>query len=318
MSRMVRTPSAPGHRRQDCQVSTRDWRITTIFHNEAIMGGLFITPLVLGLVIFQFGPMIASFLISFTVLDYISPPTWVGLRNYATLLQDELFWRSLHNTLYYVIGVVPLTTVISLFLAMLLNQKIRGIVFFRTIFFLPTVSSVVAISLLWTWIYQPQYGFANFLLSTLGLPKLPWLASPDWAMLGVIIVSIWRSLGFNIILYLAGLQGIHQELYEAAQLDGAGPWHLFRYITVPLLSPTTFFILVLSFIASFQVFESILIMTEGGPYFSTLSIVMYLFNNAFRFFKMGYASAIAYVLFVILLIITFFQVRLQRRWVHYE
>uniref|UniRef100_A0A540VLY4 Sugar ABC transporter permease n=2 Tax=Litorilinea aerophila TaxID=1204385 RepID=A0A540VLY4_9CHLR len=287
-------------------------------NNEHFVGYIFIAPLLVGLLVFTYGPVLAAFGLSFTKGDYISTPKWIGLDNYRALLQDELFWKSLWNTVYYVVGVVPLGIVLSLLLALAMNQKLRGIVFYRSIFFLPTITSSVAISLMWLWIYNPEFGVLNFLLRLVGVKGPAWLSTPEWAMPAVIIMAVWRGLGYNMLIFLAGLQGIPEVYYEAAEIDGAGGWAKFRYITVPLLSPTTFMLLILGLIGAFQVFEYTYVMTGGGPLYSTLTMVLYVYTNAFRFFEMGYASALAYVLFFILLGLTLVQFKYQDRWVHYE
>lgn len=286
--------------------------------NENIIGYLFVAPLIIGLIVFSYGPVLAAFGLSFTKGDYISTPKWIGLDNYASLLNDELFWKSLRNTLYYVVGVVPAGIALSLLLALAMNQKLRGIVFFRSIYFIPTITSSVAVSLMWLWIYNPEFGALNFLLDQVGIKGPAWLSSPQWAMPAVIVMAIWRGLGYNMLIFLAGLQGIPDVYYEAAEIDGADGWSKFWHITVPLLSPTTFMLLILGLIGAFQVFEYTYVMTGGGPVYSTLTIVLHIYNTAFRSFQMGYASAIAYVLFFILLALTIVQFRLQGRWVHYE
>lgn len=289
-----------------------------LMDNENFVGFLFVAPLILGLIVFTYGPVLAAFVLSFTKGDYISTPKWIGLGNYGALLDDKLFWKSLNNTLYYVAGVVPVGMALSLLLALAMNQKLRGIVVFRTIFFLPTISSSVAISLMWLWIYNPEYGALNFLLDQVGIKGPAWLSSPDWAMPAVMIMAVWRGLGYNMLIYLAGLQGIPEIYYEAADIDGAGPWAKFWNITLPMLSPTNFMLLILGLIGAFQVFEYTYVMTSGGPVYSTLTLVLHVYNNAFRNFQMGYASALAYVVFFVLLILTMIQFWLQRRWVHYE
>ena len=289
-----------------------------LMNNENMVGYLFVAPLIVGLFVFTYGPVVASFGLSFTKGDYISTPEWIGLDNYRALLDDKLFWQSMRNTLYYVIGVVPAGMVLSLLLALAMNQKLRGIVFFRTIFFLPTITSSVAISLMWLWIYNPEFGALNFLLRQMGIKGPAWLSTPEWAMPAVMIMAVWRGLGYNMLIYLAGLQGIPDIYYEAAEIDCAGPWAKFWNITVPLLSPTTFMLLILGLIGAFQVFEYTYVMTQGGPVYATLTLVLHVYNNAFRSFQMGYASALAYVLFFILLGLTIIQFRLQKRWVHYE
>jgi multiple sugar transport system permease protein len=300
------------------RVPAQPSRWARLINNEHVVGYLFVAPLLIGLLVFTYGPVLAAFGLSFTKGDYISTPKWIGLENYQTLLQEDLFWTSMRNTLYYVVGVVPAGLFLSLLLALAMNQKLRGIVFFRSIFFLPTITSSVAISLMWLWIYNPEFGVINYLLKQIGVKGPAWLSSSTWAMPAIIIMAIWRGLGYNMLIYLAGLQGIPDVYYEAAEIDGAGGWAKFRHITLPLLSPTTFMLLILSLIGAFQVFEYTYVMTGGGPVYATLTIVLHIYNNAFRSFKMGYASALAYVLFFILLALTLIQLRLQKRWVHYE
>ncbi len=300
------------------RVPAQPSRWSRFFSNEHVVGYLFVAPLILGLLIFTYGPVLAAFFLSFTKGDYISTPKWIGLGNYQALLNEDLFWKSMQNTLYYVVGVVPAGLLLSLLLALAMNQKLRGIIFFRSIFFLPTITSSVAISLMWLWIYNPEFGVLNFLLKQIGIKGPTWLSSSTWAMPAIIIMSIWRGLGYNMLIYLAGLQGIPEVYYEAAEIDGAGSWAKFRNITLPLLSPTTFMLLILSLIGAFQVFEYTYVMTGGGPVYATLTIVLHIYNNAFRSFQMGYASALAYVLFFILLALTLLQLRFQKRWVHYE
>jgi multiple sugar transport system permease protein len=276
---------------------------------------LFPTFLGLGIVL---GSVVGGLVISFTRWDILTKPEWVGIGNYIQMIQDdELFRKSLLNTFYFTIGVVPLGTVLSLLAAVIMNQKLRGQSFFRTVYFLPTVCSGIAIALLWAWLYNTQFGLINYMLKSVGLPKISWLGDRRWAMISVIIMTIWRGLGYNMILFLAGLQGIPQEYYEAAIIDGASRWQVFRRITLPLLSPTTFFVVVLSMIGSFQVFEATYIMTQGGPYYATYTMVLLIFNQGFQWFRMGYASALAYILFAIILVITLTQIKLEKRWVHY-
>jgi multiple sugar transport system permease protein len=259
----------------------------------------------------------AAFL-SFTSWDLITPPEWVGLENYVRAYNDELFFKSLGNTVYYTIGTVPIGVFIALLLAIAMNQKLRGIVFYRTLYFLPIVSSVVTISLLWTWIYYPDFGILNYLVRLLGFSPINWLQTTAWAMPAIIVMSIWAGLGYNMVILLAGLQGIPEELYDAAHIDGATRVQAFWYITIPMLSPVIFFVVVLSLIGSFQVFSSAYVMTQGGPQNATLTIVFLIFNQGFRYFRMGYASALAVLLAIIILILTLIQLRLQSRWIYYE
>ncbi|MFN8494641.1 MAG: sugar ABC transporter permease [Caldilineaceae bacterium] len=297
-------------------------RLGFFHHNrvrEALEAYLLILPTVIGLLVFTAGPILASLYFSFTNWNLLSTPKWRGLDNYVELFtKDPLFWITLKNTAYYVLGTVPTGAVLALLLAIALNQKIRGLALFRTMYFIPVVSSVVAISVLWSWLYQADFGLINQFLRSLGFKGVGWLSSPTWAMPAIIIMSIWHGLGYNIVIFIAGLQSIPQDYYEAARIDGANAWQNFRHITIPLISPVTFFVIILSLISSFQVFEQAYVMTQGGPVNATKTIVYYLYQNGFMNFHMGYASALAYVLFMIIVVLTLFQFSLQKRWVHYE
>lgn len=292
--------------------------LSRLVNSDAVAGYVLVLPTIIGLMLFSLGPVVASALLSFTRWDGLTAPVWTGIENYRLLFTDPLFWTALRNTLYYTVGSVVPSIILSLLLAMAVNQKIKGVVVFRTLFFLPVISPPVAIAILWGWLYNSQYGLIDAVLNRLGLSPVQWLSEPSTALPAIMVMSVWSGLGYNMVLFLAGLQGIPQELYEAAKIDGANRWVLFRHVTVPLLSPTTFFILVLSMISAFQLFDYVYIMTSGGPMYSTMSIVLYIYQMAFQNFKMGYASALAYVLFVIIAVVTFIQFRLQRRWVHYE
>lgn len=286
---------------------------------EALEAYILILPTVLGLILFTAGPILASLYFSFTNWNLLSPPKWRGFDNYIELFtKDPLFWVTIKNTAYYVLGTVPTGAVLALLLAIALNQKIKGLAIFRTIYFIPVVSSVVAISVLWSWLYQADFGLINQLLRSLGFKGVGWLSSPTWAMPAVIIMSIWHGLGYNIVIFIAGLQSIPQDYYEAARIDGATAWQNFWHITIPLVSPVTFFVIILSLISSFQVFEQAYVMTQGGPVNATKTIVYYLYQTGFMNFHMGYASALAYVLFMVIVVLTLFQFSLQKRWVHYE
>lgn len=286
---------------------------------EAVEAYILILPMIVGLIIFTAGPVFASLYFSFTRWNLLSSPKWQGLDNYIELFtNDPLFWTTIKNTAYYVLGTVPTGTVLALLLAIALNQKIRMLAVFRTIYFLPVVSSVVAISVLWLWLYQADFGLINEFLRFLGFRGVRWLSSTTWAMPAIIIMSIWHGLGYNIVIFIAGLQGIPQDYYEAATVDGASSWRKFLNITIPLISPVSFFVIALSIINSFQVFAQAYVMTQGGPVNATKTIVYYLYQQGFMHFHMGYASALAYVLFIIIVALTLFQFWFQRRWVHYE
>ncbi len=292
-------------------------RFKRLVYGDKFWALVFLLPNLLGFLIFILGPIIASFCLSFTSWDLLTPVKWIGFENYQTLITDQVFWKVLWNTIYYTIGTVPAGIIISLFLAIALNQKIKGVKIFRATYFLPVISSTVAVAVVWQWLYNPEFGLLNYLLALIGIEGPKWLTSTTWAMPAIIVTSIWKNLGFNMLLFLAGLQGIPETFYEAAQIDGANWWQQFRNITIPLLSPTTFFVVIMSIINSFQVFDQIYIMTEGGPARSTSVLVHYLYQNAFEYFKMGYASAIAYVLFFLVFIITLIQLKRSKDWVVY-
>jgi multiple sugar transport system permease protein len=255
--------------------------------------------------------------LSATRWDLIGRPTFVALSNYRDVLRDPLFWRVMANTLYYSAGVVPLVTVASLALALALNGPIRGRTLLRTLFFMPVISSTVAVAMVWRWIYAP-FGVVNSLLTPLGLPALGWLTTPTWAMPAVILMSTWQSMGYSMVIFMAGLQGIPRHLYDAAAVDGATGWRRFWHITLPLLSPTTFFVLVMAVIRSFQVFGQVYMLTGGGPAYATSTIVFYVYEKAFLSLHMGYASALAWVLFGVVFLLTLVQYRFQREWVTYD
>src|SRR5690554_5294985 len=286
-------------------------------YSDKFWAAIFLSPNLLGFLIFILGPVIASFGLSFTSWDLLTPMKWIGLDNYRALISDQVFWKVLWNTIYYTIGTVPVGIIISLFLAIALNQKIKGVKFFRAAYFLPVISSTVAIAVVWQWLYNPEFGLLNYLLYLIGIDGPKWLTSTSWSMPSIIIMSIWKNLGFNMLLFLAGLQGTPEAYYEAARIDGANWWQQFRNITIPLLSSTTFFVIVMSIINSFQVFDQIYIMTAGGPARSTSVLVHYLYQNAFEYFRMGRASAIAYVLFFLVFIITMIQLKRSNKWVVY-
>mgnify|MGYP001167326482 FL=1 len=283
-----------------------------------ITGYAFLFPSAVLLAVFVFIPMVYALVVSFTRWDLISPrKVYIGFDNYRALLNSSEFWNAVSNTVRYTLGVVPASILLGLGLAIAVN-KIKFKAFFRAAFFLPVVTSVVAISMVWMWIYHPNYGLANALLGLIGIEPQRWLSSPKQALLSIIIMSVWREMGYNMVIYLAGLQGISRELYESAKIDGANSWHLFRSITWPLLSPTTFFLVITSLIKSVQVFGQIHTMTQGGPVRSTSVLVYYLYEQAFQSFRMGYASSIAYLLFIAIMLVTFVQMRVGNKLVHYQ
>ncbi len=278
----------------------------------------FILPNLLGFALFTLVPMVFSLALALMHWDGANEVTWAGLDNFWRLFHDETFRIALFNTFYYVIGTVPLTMVAALGLALLLNQPLRGRNFFRTTFFFPYVASLVAVAVVWNMLFHPAMGPVNQMLVSLGVENPPrWSASIDWAMPTVIMASIWKGMGYYMIIYLAALQGIPSYLYEAAEIDGANAWQKFRYITLPMLTPATFFVSIMLIIASFKVFDLILVMTGGGPGRATNVLVIHTYNVAFKEFRFGYSSAIALVLFAIVLIITIAQFRMEKRWVSY-
>lgn len=278
---------------------------------------LFLLPNFAGFIFFIGIPIFASFGLSFTEWDLISDPSWIGLENYKALLQDEEFKSALVHTLYFIVGYLPLVMVGALAIALILNKKIKGRVFFRAAYFVPVITSWVAVSLIWKWLFNPTYGLINYGLSLIGVAGPAWLQDPTWAMPAIILTSVWKDLGFVMVIYLAGLQGISPTFYEAADMDGASPTQKFRHITLPLLSSTTFFVLIISLINSFQVFDQVMIMTGGGPAGSTSVLVERIYKHAFEYYEMGYASAVSWVLFFIIFIVTVVQMKFQKRWVDY-
>jgi len=279
---------------------------------------LYLMPTLVGLLLFSAGAVAASFLISFTEWDIITPPRWIGFDNYAGLWHSDFFWEVLRHTLEFVLLAVPASVLASLALALLVNTSLRGITLFRTAYFLPVVSSMIAVALVWSWMFNPRYGLLNTLLGLLfGIQGPAWLDDTSWALPAMVIVTVWKGLGYSMVIFLAGLQNIPADVYHAARLDGAGAWRRFRHITLPLLSPTTFFVLVITLINAFQVFEQTYVLTKGGPANSTVTLSYYVYQNAFQFFHMGNAAAVSYVLFALLFGVTLLQFRLQRRWVFY-
>ncbi len=284
---------------------------------EALEGLLFAAPLLLGLLIFTLYPVLDSLYISFTKYNIFTPPEFIGLQNYRNLVNDSLFWQSLRITTIYSVISVPLQLVAGFAVALLMNQKVRGITIFRTIYYLPSVVSGVAVSLLWVWIFNPDYGLANVMLRAAHLPTQKWLTDPRTALGSFIFMSLW-GIGGGMIIYLAGLQGVPQHLYESASMDGANIYQKFRHVTLPMMTPVIFYNLVMGIIGSFQVFTQAFVMTSGGPANATLFYVLYLFRQAFNYFRMGYASAMAWVLFAIILALTLLVLKSSSAWVYYE
>jgi multiple sugar transport system permease protein len=279
-------------------------------------GALFVLPWLVGFLVFDLGPFLASLVISLTDWDLVEPPRFVGLANYEELFTDELFVKSLVNTAYYTVFHVPGQIILAFIVANLLNTKVKGLPLFRTCFYLPAVTSGAATAIIWLWLLQPQ-GLINQALALVGLPEPNWLGSTTWAMPSLILMSFW-NIGTPMILFLAGLQGVPQDLYDAAAVDGAGWWGRLWHVTIPMLTPYFFLTAILGLIGSFQVFTPALLITAGGPANATVFVVLYMFWSGWSYFKMGYASAIAWALLAFILVLTALQFAVARRWVYYE
>ncbi len=292
-------------------------RRSRLSRNETIWGWTFVSPWIIGFFAFTALPIALSAWYSFTAYNIYQPPRFIGTANYTVLMTDPLFWTAMYNTFYYTFISVPLMMVIALFLALLLNTKLPGMGVFRTIYFLPSVLSGVGVALLWMWVFNPGSGLINSVLEIFGIRGPLWLHSPEWSKPAMIIMSLW-GVGGVMVINLAGLQSIPGSLYDAAKIDGAGWWAQLRYVTIPMLSPTLFFNFITLTIGSLQIFTQAYVMTDGGPVNSTLFYVFYLFNTAFENLRMGYASAMAWILFLIIVGFSLFQIRMSRRWVYYE
>lgn len=283
-------------------------------------GYLFILPWLLGLLLFTIGPMLFSLLLAFSKWDIITGVKsieWVGLDNFRAIFQDDLFYQSLKVTFVFALVSVPLYQILSLLAAMLLNMRSRGMKLFRLIYFMPSVIPAVAVSMMWVMIFNPEYGILNQALALFGIQGPAWLQDPSYALGALIVMGIW-GIGNTIIIYLSGLQGVPEEMYEAAELDGAGRLRRFASITLPMISPTIFFNLIMGIIGGFQYFTQAFVMTNGGPLNSTLFYNLYLYNKAFQDYEMGYASALSWILFVIILVFTLLVIRSSSMWVYYQ
>jgi multiple sugar transport system permease protein len=286
---------------------------------ESRWAWLFLAPTLIGLVALSAGPILAAFAISLTKWDLLTAPKFVGLDNFIALAADRRFQTALRNTLFYTVTSVPIGLVLGLGLALALNQRLRGIAWIRTVYFLPVVTSTVAISLVWSWIYSPDRGPLNSVLAAVGLPEQKWITDPVWAMPSIVAMSVWQGLGTTVIIFLAGLQGIPEEFHDAAAVDGAGRWATFRHVTLPLLTPSIFFTGILALIDSFQVFDQVYVLARPGKATeATITLVYTIYESGFQNFKMGYAAAAAWVLFLIVALLTVVYFRLQNRWVHYQ
>ena len=296
----------------------RGGRYSATFWRDTIQGYLFIMPVVLGLLIFTIGPMIVSFYFSFTDYAVLRSPKFLGIDNYVHLLTtDRLFWKAVGVTITFAVMSLPLGIMGSLLVAVLMNQKVRGIPFFRTCFYMPAIVPGVASAVLWSWLLNPDYGLVNAVLFELGLPTSRFLAEPETALPSLVLMGLW-GLGGGMVIYLAGLQGIPEALYEAGKIDGANSWQLFWKITIPLITPTIFFNLIMGLIGTFQYFMSAYIMTAGGPLFATYFYNLMLYERAYKWMQMGVASAMAWMLLVVVLILTLLVFRSSSVWVYYE
>lgn len=279
----------------------------------------FLLPSIVGFLVFIIGPVIAALLLSFTSWDLLTAPEWIGLGNYSAMFTTTpLFWKTIGNTFYYAaLFIVPGVT-LPLLVAILMNQKALAISFYRSVFFLPVVTSTVAISLVWAWLYNPELGLINYLLGLVGIKGPLWLVSPKTAMISIVIMNIWQSLGYTMVIYLAALQGVPQELYEAASIDGANRRQRHIAVTLPFVTPAIFFVMVTTVMGAMQIFAQTYMLTQGGPAWSTLTLSYYIYLQAFHYFQMGYGCALAYVQFIIVLVLTLVQWRVQKAWVFYQ
>ncbi len=295
--------------------------INRAWYKYRLDGFIFILPWIIGMLAFQLGPMISSFFLAFTRYDVITPAEFIGLENFKKVFTgDPLFYKSLWNTIYFVIGSVPISIIVGLLVAVLLNQKIRGITIYRVLYYLPSVTAGVAVAIVWRSIYDKNYGLINNILTTFGIQGPSWLGDPKWVMPSLIIMSVWGLVGQRYVIFLAGLQGVPEELYEAAEIDGASPWRKFMSITLPMLTPTIFFSLITGIISAFQsMFTTSYIITNGsgGPLNSAYIYIFHIYRNAYEYYHMGYACALAWILFLIVFILTIIQVKFSG-WVHYE
>ncbi|MBS4205140.1 carbohydrate ABC transporter permease [Lederbergia citrea] len=285
--------------------------------NNTLWGYIFLTPQLLGLIAFALIPLCFAFVLSFMNWDGFGAKTFIGLDNFMGQFKNPVFWKALWNTVLYTILYIPVGITLSMVLAIALN-KIRGKELYRIFFFMPVITSSVSVGVIWMWILNGDFGILNQFLANFGIAGPQWLTDTRWVMVSIAILSIWWQLGYNMVIFLAGLQGISSSYYEAAEIDGASKFQKFRHITLPLLSPTTFFVTIMAIIGSFQVFDQAFVMTSGGPAKASYTLVYHIYETAFINFRMGESSAAAMILFVIILIFTLIQFRVSKRWVHYE
>lgn len=288
--------------------------------NQQLWAWVFLLPCLLGLIVFTYLPTIASLGLSFSSWNLLGTPRWVGVENYQHVLNDPLFWKTLKNTVLFVIGAMAGEVILGFLLAVWLNQGCWGRTFFRAAYFVPFVTPMVSVALVWSWIYDPQVGILNWFLqlATQNNNPIAWLYNERTALFAVLVLQIWKGVGYSMVIFLAGLQSIPTQVYESAELDGAKSWQSLLWITLPMMTPTLFFVSMMTLITGFQTFDSIYLMTQGGPAHSTEVLVYWMFKNAFEFYKVGPASAIAYILFLIILFLTWLQWQFRKKWVLYE
>lgn len=323
---LPRAADGAGHARRGRLASTGDLRAEghrsarglSTERRQAVAGYLFVLPAMLIFFVFTLLPVLYAFYLSFTNYDVFTRQDWIGGVNYQLVFEDELFWRALQNTLVYTALSIPSGMALGLALALLLNTRLRGLGFYRTAYYVPVVSSMVAVSMIWIQLFDPLYGVISNGLAAVGLGGIDWLGDPAWAMPSIVVVSVWKGLGWNMLIYLAGLQGVPDHLKEAAAIDGATRWQVFWRIVFPLLAPTTFFIFVTSVIGAFQVFDQVYVMTGGGPANATTTLVHQIYNAAFKAFDMGYAAALSFVLFGMILVVSLASLRWGRSEVEYQ
>jgi multiple sugar transport system permease protein len=284
---------------------------------EAVAAAGFLAPNIIGFFAFTIGPIIASIYFSFTEWNLITAPKWVGFGNFTSLFVDSRFIQTMRNTLVYTIATVPCGIALALLFSLLLNMKLRGVIVFRAVYFIPVIATMTAVAMLWRWLLQDDIGLVYYLLSLIGVKGPHFLSSTEWSLFSVSLVSIWKGLGYNIVLLLAGLQSIEPTYYEVARMDGASRFQQLKSITMPLLSPTLFFVIIMGTISSFQVFDQTFVLTKGGPAYSTTTIVYYIYLQGFQSMRMGRACASAVMLFLIVMAITLIQWRAQDKWVNY-
>lgn len=290
----------------------------TLSKRNALMGYLMVSPIVVGILCFTVFPVIFSLFISFTSWNMMSPFEWVGIQNYVTMFTSKMFSTVWVNTLKYVVITVPGAILFGLILAIALNTNIRGTPLYRTAFFLPNITTTVAVCVVWMWLYDKNYGFINNVLALVGIEPVAWITSRAMAMISISIMSIWQNMGYDMIIISAGLKSIDETYYEASRIDGASRWQSFWKITIPMLTPTLFYLVVMHFISFFQLFDAAFVMTQGGPGHSTRTVVMQIYDLGFTYFRMGEAASYAWLLFLVIFVITGLQFTLQKRWVTYD